>query len=432
MPLADHRAVYIVDGVRTPFLRASGPPGPFSARELASRAMRALLERQPRAKEALDEVVLGCVLPALDEVNIARQAALLAGIDKKVPALSVNRVCGSGMQAVDTAARNIALGETRLALAGGVESMSHAPVAFNRGMATFLSLWERARDWKAKLKVLASFRPDYLKPVKGMACALSDTLENMSMGQTAEVIARRFAVSREEMDAFALASHRRAAAAWDGGRFAAEVLAIEDAAGRAYARDTGIRADSSPEKLARLRPAFEKGGAVTAGNSSQITDGAAVLLLAGEEAVRALDLPVLGRINDCAWAGNEPREMGLGPAYAIAKLARRNRLAADAVDFWEINEAFAAQVLACLAAWRDDDYCRKHLDRERGFAPIPESRLNVDGGGISLGHPVGVSGARIVLHLTRTLRRNHARLGVASLCIGGGQGGAMLIEAIQE
>ena len=427
MSYQTQRRVYLVDGVRTPFLRATAIPGPFTAVALAQRALAALMERVDVARDVVDEVVMGCVLPGPAEVNIARVAALRAGLDKATPALTVNRVCGSGMQAIDTAARAILLGEAEVVLAGGVESMSHAPVTLNNGMKTFLALYGRARTLKERLRVLASFRPAYLKPVESMWCALSDPVVNMRMGDTAEVLARKFAIRREEMDAFALRSHRRAAAAWEEGRFDEEVIAITDGEGRTLARDNGVRADTTAEKLARLKPAFDPAGAVTAGNSSQLTDGACAVLLMSEEALRRHGLTPLARIEGCAWAGLEPREMGLGPAHAMARLLARGGLALSDIDLLEINEAFAAQVLAVTRALGDEAYCREVLGLEGALGDIDPERLNVDGGAIALGHPLGASGARIVLHLARAMAREGAARGVASLCIGGGQGGAMLL-----
>jgi acetyl-CoA C-acetyltransferase len=230
------------------------------------------------------------------------------------------------------------------------------------------------------------------------------------------------------MDAYAVESHRRLARAQDEGRLE-ELVPLFGADGTRYDRDEGLRRDATPEALARLKPAFEPPyGVVTAGNSAQITDGAACLLLASGAAVGRHGLPVLGRVEDCHWAGLEPSQMGLGPVHAMAPLLRRRGLDSGDVDYWEINEAFAVQVLACLDAWQSASYCRQQLGLEAPFRAIDPERLNVDGGGVALGHPVGCSGARIVLHLLQVLRRNRARTGMASLCIGGGQGGAMLVS----
>jgi acetyl-CoA C-acetyltransferase len=250
------------------------------------------------------------------------------------------------------------------------------------------------------------------------------------MGQTAEGLASRFGISRERMDGFALQSHQRLARAQDGGRLE-ELAPMFGADGTLYDRDEGLRRDADLPALARLKPAFEPPhGLVTAGNSAQITDGAACLLLASASAVKKHGLTVLGRVEDCHWAGLEPSQMGLGPVHAMAPIMARQRLDSAEVDYWEINEAFAVQVLACAEAWRSAAYCREELGLAAPFRAIDPDRLNVDGGAVALGHPVGCSGARIVLHLLHVLRRNGAGLGMASLCIGGGQGGAMLIRAL--
>jgi acetyl-CoA C-acetyltransferase len=250
------------------------------------------------------------------------------------------------------------------------------------------------------------------------------------MGQTAENLAYRFGITRREMDEFAARSHQRVLAAQKEGHFAGEIAPLFDRDGNLYESDDGVREDSTPDNLAKLKPFFDrKYGNVTAGNSSQITDGAAWLVLASEAAVAKYGLKVLGRIVDSEWAGLDPAQMGLGPVHAATPLLRRQGLKLDDIDAWEINEAFAAQVLACLRAWADDDYCRKELGLERALGRIDESKLNVDGGAIALGHPVGASGTRIVLHVLNVLARSGGRRGVAAICVGGGLGGAMLVEA---
>lgn len=422
------RPVYIVDGARTPFLKAREKPGPFKAADLAVAAGKALLVRQPFAPEVLDEVILGCIIPGPDEANIARVVSLRLGCGKKVPAWTVQRNCGSGMQSLDCAALNIAHGRSDLVLAGGTEAMSHAPVLWNEAMVAFLGEWSRARSIPAKLGLLARLRPAHLKPVIGLILGLSDPVVGLSMGETAEELAHRFAISRPQMDAYALESHRRLALAQDEGRLT-EIAPLYDSRGNFYERDEGVRRDADMASLARLKPVFDRPfGNVTAGNSSQITDGAAWLLLASQDAVHKYGLQVMGRIIDNEWAGVDPAQMGLGPVHAMAPILKRQGLKTEDIDFWEINEAFAAQVLACLAAWQSVDYCRAELGYEAPFGAIDRNRLNVDGGAVALGHPVGCSGARIVLHLLHLLQRNQARRGMASMCIGGGQGGAMLIE----
>ncbi|WP_457675837.1 acetyl-CoA C-acetyltransferase [Thiolapillus sp.] len=422
--------VYIVDGRRTPQLKARGAPGPFQASDLAVGAARQLLLTQPFAPDELDEVIFGCVSSGPDEANIARVIALRLGCGDRVHAMTVQRNCASGMQALDTAASRIASGQAELILAGGTEAMSHHPVLLGEAMVAWLGQWNQARSPGQRIKALGMLKPAYLRPVIALLRGLTDPVTGLSMGQTAEQLAEDFGIDREAMDRFALRSHQRLAAALEAGHLD-EIVPLHDREGKLYDRDDGLRADSTMEKLARLKPVFDRPfGKVTAGNSAQVSDGAACLLLASAGAVERHGLPVLGRLRDCQWAGLEPERMGLGPVHAMAPIMRRHDLDSGDIDYWEINEAFAAQVLACLEAWRNEDFCRQALDLPHAFQPIPEDRLNVDGGGISLGHPVGASGARIVLHLLRVLAREDARLGMASLCIGGGQGGAMLIERI--
>ncbi|MCK5640574.1 MAG: acetyl-CoA C-acyltransferase, partial [Gammaproteobacteria bacterium] len=279
---ASGRPVFVVDGARTPFLKVTGKPGPFLASDLAVAAGRPLLARQPFSPDAFDEVVLGCVMPGPDEANIARVAALRLGCGKQVPAYTVQRNCASGMQALDSAAQNIALGRSDLVLAGGTEAMSHAPVLLGEAMVTWLGAWMGARTAGARVKVLAQLRPAYLKPIIGLLRGLSDPIVGLSMGQTAENIAHRFNISRKTMDAFAAQSHVRLARAQDEG-YLSEMEVIYDTKGNFYDADTGLRLDSTAEKLAKLRPVFDRPfGKVTAGNSAQITDGAAWLILASE------------------------------------------------------------------------------------------------------------------------------------------------------
>ncbi|HFD12967.1 MAG TPA: acetyl-CoA C-acetyltransferase [Crenotrichaceae bacterium] len=421
------KIVYVVDGSRTPYLKATKPTLAFKAAELAVQAGQALLSRQPFAADTLDEVILGCVMPHVDEANIARIVALRLGCGIHMPAWTVQRNCGSGMQALDCAARNIAAGRADLILAGGVESMSYAPVLLSTQMTSWLADFSRARKLMDKVRCLGSLRPAYLKPVIGLICGLTDPVVGLSMGSTAEILAAKFNISREEMDAYAVGSHLRLASAHDEGRLG-EIETIYDNRGNFYDHDQGVRRDSSVEHLSRLKPVFEKPfGSVTAGNSSQITDGAALLILASADAVKQYQLDVIGRIVDCEWAANDPAEMGLGPVHASSLLLQRHQLALNDIDYWELNEAFAAQVIACCRAFADNNYCTQQLGFDAALGEIDSERLNVDGGAISIGHPVGSSGARIVLHLLNVLQQKDAQTGIATQCIGGGQGGAMLL-----
>jgi acetyl-CoA C-acetyltransferase len=429
------KPIYVLDGARTPFLKSKNRPGPFAAADLATQAGRALLARQGFAPDELDEVILGCAAPSVDEVNIGRVAALRMGCGQKVPGWTVMRNCASGMQAIDSGINNIIAGRSSLVLAGGVDALSRAPLLYGDKMVLWFSNMAGARTTGQKISLFGRLPvAALLAPVIGIMKGLTDPMVGLLMGQTAENIAHRFGITREQMDAFSVHSHERVIKAQDAGILApggGEVEALYDPKGNVYTLDDGVRRDASLPNLAKLKPFFDrKYGNVTPGNSSQITDGAAWLVLASEEVVTKNNLQPLGRIVDSQWAGLDPATMGLGPVHAATPMLKRNKLALGDIDYWEINEAFAAQVLGCLAAWKDEKYCREELGLDRPLGEIDQERLNVDGGAIALGHPVGASGARIVLHLLKVLKRNNAKRGLASICIGGGLGGAMLLEAL--
>lgn len=433
MSLSPHlksRDVFIVDGNRTPFLKAKGKPGPFTASDLAVYAGRELLARQPFKPQDLDEVIIGCMMPNPDEVNIARVISLRLGCGKKVPAFTVQRNCASGLQSIDNAAQLIQLGRADLILAGGTDAMSHSPLLFNKKMVNWLSDFQASKSFKQKFLTALKFRPQYLSPIIALLKGLTDATIGLNMGQTAEILADKFNISREEMDQFALQSHTRLANAVDQ-QHLAEISTLYDSFGNYYDKDDGLRRDSTLEKLASLKPFFDKKyGRVTAANSSQITDGAAMLILASKDAVEKYQLPVLAKIVDTQWAGVEPRQMGLGPAHAIPPLLQRQQLSLDNIDCLEINEAFASQVLACTKALACEKYCKEELGWDKAVGLIDPSKLNVDGGAIAIGHPIGASGTRVLLHTANVLKRSNKQWGIASLCIGGGQGGAMLIENV--
>jgi acetyl-CoA C-acetyltransferase len=421
--------VYIVDGLRTPFIKAHGKPNPLSAADLGVWAGRALLTKQKLNPGILDEVVVGCVAPSADEANIARIISLRLGCGPSVPAFTVARNCASGLQALDSAYQNISAGRQNLVLAGGTEAMSRAPLLFTEKMVTWLASLNASKTIDAKLRTILKFRPQYLVPVIALLKGLTDPVVAMNMGQTAEKLAYLFNISRSEMDSFALESHKRAQKAQQAQQFNEEVTTLFDWHGNNFALDNGVRDGGTMEKLATLKPVFDKKyGNVTAANSSQITDGAAMLLLASKKTCKKLELEPLARIVDFAWQGVDPTVMGLGPVHAIAELLIRNKLDIKDIDMWEINEAFAAQVLACVKALQDKEYCKQAFNQSKPFGTIPSAKLNSNGGAIAIGHPVGASGARLALHVAKQLRQKGGRLGIASLCIGGGQGGAILIE----
>lgn len=425
------KAVYIVDGNRTPFLKAKGI-GPFSGSDLAVAAGIPLLMRQPFQATDLDEVILGSAMPGPDEANIARVVALRLGCGHQVPAFTVMRNCASGMQAIDNAAMSIASGRSDLILAGGTDAMSHAPLLFNEKMTAWLGRWFVSKNLQQRLGLVTQLRPSFLAPIIALLRGLTDPIVGLNMGQTAEKIAYRFNISRESMDKFAEESHLKVSRSIAAGHLS-EVTPIIDKKGTVYGHDNGFRLDSTFEKLGKLKPFFDKKyGMVTAGNSSQITDGACLLILASADAVKKYGLTVMGRLVDSQWAALDPSQMGLGPVHAATPLMQRHGLTPNTIDSWEINEAFSAQVLGCLAAWDDDAYCQNELGLKSAMGAPSRERLNQSGGAIALGHPIGASGARIVLHVLEELKRQGGTRGMATICIGGGQGGAMLLERVTE
>lgn len=399
----------VVAGVRTPFCKAGTALAGLGADELGRVAVSALLTRTGLDPALIDEVIFGCVCQPPEAVNVARVIALRAGIPESVPAATVHRNCASGFEAVTTAFERMAAGRGEIFVVGGTESMSQVPLFLKHSAAEKLTALQRAKTFAGKVGALARFRsPDFV-PRSGLMLGLTDPVSGLNMGQTAEVLAREFDVSREEQDAFALRSHLRAAAAAQEG-FTEEIAPVF-ANGNAVTADNGIRPQQSLAALAKLRPVFDRElGTVTAGNASQITDGAVALLVATEEAAAKLGREPLGRLTGYAYAGCDPGRMGLGPVPAMAKLGRSH----EEADLVEINEAFAAQVLA--------------VQRQLA-SPVPEEKLNVNGGAIALGHPVGATGARLVLTSLLELRRRGGRQALVTLCVGGGQGGALWLES---
>ena len=298
-------------------------------------------------------------------------------------------------------------------------------------MVLWFARMAQAKSPGQKAALFARRKPGaLLSPVIGIMKGLTDPVVKLLMGQTAENLAFRFGITREQMDEFSVRSHQRVAAGQDAGHYG-EVVPLVGRDGKVYAADDGVRRDSSMAGLAKLKPFFDrKYGKVTPGNSSQITDGGVWLVLASEEAVQRHQLQPIGRIVDSQWAGLDPAQMGLGPVHAATPILQRHGLGLNDLDAWEINEAFAAQVMGCVKAWEDPAYCQEQLGLDAPLGKLDETRLNIDGGAIALGHPVGASGARIVLHLLHVLRRENKKRGIATICIGGGQGGAVLVEAV--
>lgn len=437
--------IMIVAGLRTPMSKSFGPMAKLSADELGRLVVDGVLTQTGVRADQVDEVVFGNVASPADASNVARVIALRAGIPHDRIAHTVNRNCASGMEAVTTAWQILRDGRAKVVVAGGTESMSNAPLLWSRSAQQWFIELSRTKSLVQRLKHFTTFRPRFLKPVSALQVGLTDPTCGLNMGQTAENLAREFCVTRDEQDRFALASHRKALAAWDRCDLKGEVLPLTGnsslaagssraAGGQTHAglidRDNGPRAGQTIEALAKLKPIFEPhGGTVTVGNSCPITDGAAALLLMPASHAKSLGLEPLGKLRAYSIAGCDQRRMGLGPVFAIHKLlAATGRVMSD-FELLEINEAFAAQVLACEKALASDEFCRRELGRDRAIGQLDESRLNVNGGAIALGHPVGMSGARLILTLLRALRKRGGHHGLATLCVGGGQGQAVWVEA---
>ncbi|HWP33984.1 MAG TPA: thiolase family protein [Thermodesulfobacteriota bacterium] len=427
------RPVVIVDGVRTPFAKAGTALKDVPARELGRIVVRELLERTELDPADVDEVIFGNIGQPIDATNIARVIALSAGIPKERPAHTVQRNCASGLEAVAEAYQKIRYGEADVIVAGGTESMSQLPLLFSRGLAEVYAGLVTGKTLRQKAQAALRFRPRDLVPVVSLVEGLRDPICGLSMGETAELLAREFGISREAQDAFALRSHQRAVAAQREGRLAEEIVPVFTPPdyGRAVVHDVGPRPNQTLDALAKLPPVFDREhGTVTAGNACPVTDGAAALLVMSEERARALGYRPLGRIRSVGFAGVEPERMGLGPALATPVALDRAGLTLADLALVEINEAFAAQVLACLAAMASRAFYRERTGRDRAVGEVDPERLNVNGGAIALGHPVGTSGARLVLTLLKELARRGGGFGLATLCVGGGQGGAIVVEGL--
>ena len=425
------RKAVIVDGVRTPFAKSGGPLAAVSAAELGRLAVSELLARTEFLPEQVDEVVLGnCGTPA-DAANIGRVVSLAAGIPRSVPGFTVHRNCASGIEAIAQAWYKIASGAASAVIAGGTESMSEYPLLWSRGMTRAFAGWQRAKTLPAKLGTVLALRPADFAPRVAIAEGLTDPVCGLNMGDTAERLAKEYRISREAQDEFALLSHERAVAATDAGRLAQEIAPVYVAPRyEPLAQDFGPRKNQTMAALAKLKPYFDRRhGTVTVGNSCPVTDGAAAVLVMEESRARAEGYKPLGRIRSFAFAGCDPARMGLGPAYATPLALDKAGLRLADIDLIELNEAFAAQVIANEIVFASAQFAAQELGRAEAIGGIDRSRMNVNGGAIALGHPVGVSGTRLVLTLLEEMRRRGVGLGLATLCVGGGQGAAMIVEA---
>lgn len=418
-----------------PQARAGGAFAHEDAAHLGATLARELLARTNVDPAELDEVIVGCVGPPHDQANVGRVLALRAGVPKAVPAYTVGRNCASGMQAVANAAEAIAAGRGDLYLCLGVEVMSAYPLVYNRRAVDFFTRLSKARSLGAKLAAFASLRPSMFAPRISLVEGLTDPISGLIMGSTAENLARDFGIGREEADAYALQSHHRARDAREAGRFEVEILPHLPLGARpgshSLTADDGIRDDQTLEALAKLKPYFEKpDGVVTVGNACGITDSAAALLVTTEERARVLGLEPLAALRSFAFAGCDPARMGLGPVYSTHRALSLAGCTLDDIQTIELNEAFAVQVIACMRAFASPSFCECEFGSAGSAFEIDPERLNPNGGAIAVGHPVGATGARLLLTLAHELREKDLELGLATLCIGGGQGGAFLLERV--
>jgi len=418
----------IVDGVRTPFCKMGTSLAHLGADELGRIAVNALLTRTGLDPGLVDEVIFGCVGQPVDAANVARVIALRAGVPEHVPAITVHRNCASGFEAVTQSYEKMVAGRGAIFLVGGTESMSQIPLLFKQSTAEKFVALSKAKTFGQKARAIVSFRPADFQPRVGLQLGLTDPVCGLNMGETAEVLTREFGVARAEQDAFALESHRRAVAARE--RLAEELCPVYLNSG-VIVQDNGPRPNQTQEALAKLKPVFDrKTGTVTAGNASQITDGAVALLVMSESKAAKLGYTPLGYLAGYSYTGCDPARMGLGPVFAIAKAEEETGLKLEDADLIEINEAFAAQVLAVLKAIKSDKFSRKVLRRDQPLGEVPCEKLNVNGGAIALGHPVGATGARLILTSLKELKLRKAKRALVSLCVGGGQGAALWLEAL--
>jgi acetyl-CoA acetyltransferase family protein len=423
--------VAVVAGVRTPFAKAGTKLKGCSAVHLGVTAVREVMARAELDVTQIDEVVMGNAGTPADAANISRVIALRAGFPEATPAYTVHRNCASAMEAIAQGCLKIGAGLAETMLVGGTESMSNAPLIFGEEMKELFSTLQFSKSQVEKLEKLTHFRPQWLKPIVSIMEGLTDPISGLNMGQTAEILARDFHITRQEQDSFAMKSHQKTVEAQKSGKFKDEIapLVIEPDYDEMMEIDNGPREGQSMESLAKLKPFFDReNGTVTAGNACPITDGAVALILMSEEKAKAEGREVLGWISGFTFSGCEPKRMGLGPIYSSSTLLDQLGMDFSEVGLVELNEAFAAQVLANQKAWSSDKYAKEKLGRKKALGELREDILNVNGGAIALGHPVGATGGRLVVTLLNEMKRKNVAKGLATLCIGGGQGGAFLLE----
>ncbi len=419
--------IAIIDGLRSPIAKANGKLNDVSADNLSAIITKELVLRNNIDYKEFDEVIIGNVAQPANASNIARVMAIRAGFPQSTPAYTVHRNCASGMQSISSAIEKIHSNQGDLYLVGGVESMSNIPLLHSDEFRSFITKFTYSKSLTEKFRVLSSFRLRFLKPTIGLISGLTDPISGKIMGITAENLANEFKISRKEQDIYAVNSHLKAQKAIESGVFKDEIHPIMTK-NASLSSDDGVRFNQTSEALSKLNPIFERvGGTVTAGNSSQVSDGACSLIVCSESKAKELNLEPIGYISDYSYAGLDAHRMGLGPVYATKKLFDKTGITLKDIDLIEINEAFAAQVIANIKAFASEDFCQKTFNSP-ALGEIDESILNVNGGAIALGHPVGMSGARIILTALKELKRRDKNKALATLCIGGGQGAAFLLE----
>ncbi len=423
--------IAIIDGLRTPIAKAGGKFKDIQAESLGAHIVQELALRVGIPFEQYDEVIMGNVSQPGHAANVARVIALEAGFPDSTIAYTVHRNCASGMESITSAAAKIIAGDGEIFLCGGVESMSNIPLMYSDKMKDLFEALFKSKTISEKIYTLTHFRPRYLKPIVGLMQGLTDPVSGLMMGSTAEVLAQDFGISRDEQDQFALESHKKAEAAIKAGRFKEEIspLVYDTKEGKIMEDDDGVRFGQNMKALGKLRPFFDrKNGTVTAGNSSQVSDAAAAVVLMSESKAKQMGLEPLGYLSHYAYAGLEPKRMGMGPSYATAKVFSKSKLSLKDIDLIEMNEAFAVQALANVIAFDSKAYAKEHLGRNTALGSIDMTTFNVNGGAVALGHPVGMTGTRLVIHTLKELRRRDKNRGLATLCIGGGQGASLILE----
>lgn len=444
--MGNARDVVIVEGVRTPFAKAGTKLKDVPAQSLGQFALKALMEKTSIDPDLIDEVIIGNTGSPADAVNISRVVALNAGLPQKTSAHTVHRNCASALESISNAFDKIKAGVADVVVAGGTESMSQMPIMVPRKVQSIFEKLFAAKGPGQALPLLGKLLSADLKQIKALLMAsqkdayfpriaivegLTDPFVGINMGETAEILAKEFHISREEQDQYALRSHQKAVAAQKSGRFAEEIAPVflPPKYKEVVADDVGPRENQSMEQLAKLRPFFDKKyGTVTVANACPITDGAAMLMLMSREKAQSLGYKPIASVKSYGFAGLEPERMGLGPVYATPVALKRAGLEMKDIGLVELNEAFAAQVIACQRGFASHEFAQKKLGLSKAVGEINPDRLNVNGGAIALGHPVGTTGTRLVLTLMKEMQKKNVQYGLATLCIGGGQGGAMILE----